>query len=125
MIPDSKAITVKEPVVATGSEVALACEISHKLATENRYSKVISMPCHEIFDNQNKEYKNKILNETKFKISIEAGSTYGWDKWANVTIGIDSFGTSAPGDVALTEFGITSETIQVAAKNLLKNKENI
>ena len=85
----------------------------------------MSMPCMERFGRQTVDYQNSIISPTVPSISIEAGSTYGWDKWANVTIGIDSFGTSAPGDVALTEFGITSETIQVAAKNLLKNKENI
>ena len=59
--------------MSSGSETSLACEISHKLATENIYSKVISMPCQELFDQQTEEYKKQILNETDHKISIEAG----------------------------------------------------
>ena len=113
-------------IVATGSEVAIACAAAADIEKELELGvRVVSMPCMERFGRQTVDYQNSIISPTVPSISIEAGSTYGWDKWANVTIGIDSFGTSAPGDVALTEFGITSETIQVAAKNLLKNKENI
>ena len=72
---------VELTILATGSEVSLACEISHKLATENIYTKVISMPCHEIFEQQPNSYKTKILNETKIKISIEAGITECWKKY--------------------------------------------
>ena len=113
-------------IVATGSEVAIACAAAADIEKELELGvSVVSMPCMERFGRQTLDYQNSIISPTVPSISIEAGSTYGWDKWANVTIGIDSFGTSAPGDVALTEFGITSETIQVAAKNLLKNKESI
>ena len=79
-------------ILATGSEVNLAIEVSQKLATENIYSKVISMPCHELFDIQKKEYKSKILNETKHKISIEASTTDYWKKYVGengITFGID------------------------------------
>ena len=113
-------------IVATGSEVAIACAAAADIEKELELGvRVVSMPCMERFERQTVDYQNSIISPTVPSISIEAGSTYGWDKWANVTIGIDSFGTSAPGDVALTEFGITSETIQVAAENLLKNKESI
>ena len=67
---------IKLTILATGSEVNLAIEVSHKLAKHKIYSKVISMPCQEIFDLQNKNYKNKILKESKIKISIEAGSKW-------------------------------------------------
>ena len=70
-------------ILATGSEINLACEVSHKLATENIYSKVISMPCHEIFDKQDKEYKDKILKETKMIFSIEASTKNYWKKYIN------------------------------------------
>ena len=63
---------IKLTIISTGSEVGLACKISHKLATENIYSKVISMPCQELFDQQNENYKNKILAETDLVVSIEA-----------------------------------------------------
>ena len=68
-------------ILASGSEVDLAINISHKLAKDKIYSKVISMPCMELFDLQSSMYKNKIINETKFKISIEAGSSDCWKKY--------------------------------------------
>ena len=63
---------IKLAIISSGSETSLACDISHKLATEGIYSKVVSMPCQELFDQQNKEYKNKILMETELVVSIEA-----------------------------------------------------
>ena len=67
-------------ILASGSEVNLALEVSHKLAKDKIYSKVISMPCMELFELQSKSYKNKILEETKVKISIEAGASDCWKK---------------------------------------------
>ncbi len=69
---------IKLTIISSGSETSLSCDVSHKLATEGIYSKVISMPCQELFDQQNKEYKNKILNETELVISIEASETSYW-----------------------------------------------
>ena len=86
-------------ILASGSEVNLAIEVSHKLAKDKIYSKVISMPCMELFELQSKSYKNKILEETKFKISIEAGSSDCWKKYVGdngIAFGIDEFGKSAP-----------------------------
>ena len=62
-------------ILATGSETSLASDVSHKLATDGIYSKVISMPCHRIFDQQSEGYKSKILNETNLVVSIEASET--------------------------------------------------
>ena len=62
---------IKLTILASGSRVNLAIEAGHKLAKDKIYSKVISVPCMELFDKQSKTYKNKILNETKNKISIE------------------------------------------------------
>tara|TARA_Y100000590_G_scaffold148697_1_gene170801 strand:- start:6063 stop:7961 length:1899 start_codon:yes stop_codon:yes gene_type:complete len=101
-------------ILATGSEVVLACEVSHKLATENTYSKVISMPCHEIFDGQNKEYKNKILNETSIKVSIEAATKDYWRKYVGengMIFGINDFGKSAPYQNIYDHFNLTTESI--------------
>ena len=72
---------IKLTILASGSEVNLAIEASHKLAKDKIYSKVISVPCMSFFDKQSKTYKNKILNETKNKISIEAGSSDCWKKY--------------------------------------------
>ena len=113
---------VELTILATGSEVSLACEISHKLATENIYTKVISMPCHEIFEQQPNSYKTKILNETKIKISIEAGITECWKKYIGengLTFGVDNFGKSAPYKKIYEHFNLTSNHIIKLTKNVL------
>ena len=109
-------------ILATGSEVNLAIEVSQKLATENIYSKVISMPCHELFDIQKKEYKSKILNETKHKISIEASTTDYWKKYVGengIAFGIDDFGKSAPYQKIYEHFGLTAINIVKKVKEMI------
>ena len=110
-------------IFASGSEVNLALEVSHKLATENIYSKVISVPCQELFEKQLTNYKEKILNETKFKISIEAGSTDCWKKYVGekgLTFGINDFGKSAPYKEVYKHFGLTSKIIAQKTKEMIK-----
>ena len=110
--------------MASGSEVNLAIETSLKLAKDKIYSKVISVPCQEIFDLQSKTYKQKILGETKFKVSIEAASTDCWKKYIGtegLTFGIDEFGKSAPYKDIYKYFGLTAENISKKTKNLIKN----
>ena len=110
-------------ILASGSEVNLALEVSHKLAKDKIYSKVISMPCMELFELQSKSYKNKILEETKFKISIEAGSSDCWKKYVGdngITFGIDEFGKSAPYKDIYKYFGLESTNIKNITKKLLK-----
>jgi len=111
-------------IMASGSEVNLAIETSLKLAKDKIYSKVISVPCQEIFDLQSKIYKQKILGETKFKISIEAASTDCWKKYVGIeglTFGIDEFGKSAPYKEIYKYFRLTVENISKKTKNLIKN----
>ena len=101
-------------ILSSGSETSLACDISHKLATESIYSKVISMPCQELFDEQNKDYKNKILSETKLIVSIEASETDYWKKYTGpngLNFGIDDFGKSAPYKEIYNYFELSSENI--------------
>ena len=101
-------------LISTGSETSLACDISHKLATESIYSKVISMPCQELFDKQNEDYKNKILAETDLVISIEASETNYWKKYTGkngLNFGIDDFGKSAPYKEIYNHFYLNSENI--------------
>ena len=109
-------------ILASGSEVNLALEVSHKLAKDKIYSKVISMPCMELFELQSKSYKNKILEETKFKISIEAGSSDCWKKYVGnngIVFGIDEFGKSAPYKDIYKYFGLESTNIKNITKKLL------
>ena len=109
-------------ILASGSEVNIALEVSHKLAKDKIYSKVISMPCMELFELQSKSYKNKILEETKFKISIEAGSSDCWKKYVGdngIAFGIDEFGKSAPYKDIYKYFGLESTNIKNVTKKLL------
>ena len=101
-------------IIASGSEVNLAIEVCHKLAKQKMYSKVISMPCQELFDSQNKTYKNKILKETKNIFSIEAGSKQSWEKYVGsrgLHFSIEEFGKSAPYQKIFDYFNLNSEKI--------------
>ena len=101
-------------IIATGSETSLAYEVSHKLATDGIYSKIISMPCHELFDQQSKGYKNKILAETNLVVSIEASETDYWKKYTGMNglnFGINDFGKSAPYKKIYEHFELNSESI--------------
>ncbi len=105
---------IKVTIISSGSETSLACDICHKLATESIYSKVISMPCQELFDQQSKEYKNKILTETEIVVSIEASETNYWKKYTGtkgLNIGINDFGKSAPYKEIYNHFELNSESI--------------
>ena len=110
-------------ILASGSEVNLAIETSHKLAKDKIYSKVISMPCQDLFDQQSASYKKKTLDETKFKISIEAASTDCWKKYIGtngLTFGIDTFGKSAPYKDIYKHFGLTALNIANKSKKQMR-----
>ena len=111
-------------ILASGSEVNLAIATSHKLAKYKIYSKVISMPCQDIFDQQSVSYKKKILGESKIKISIEAASTDCWKKYIGtdgLTFGINAFGKSAPYKDIYKYFGLTASNIADKTKKLMRN----
>jgi transketolase len=112
-------------ILASGSEVSLAIETSHKLAKDKIYSKVISMPCQDLFDKQSNSYQQKIINETKIKISIEAASTDCWKKYIGrdgLSFGIDTFGKSAPYKEIYKHFGLTATNIINKTKKLFGKK---
>jgi transketolase len=118
---------IKFTILATGSEVNLALNISHKLAKEKIYSKVVSMPCQEIFDKQSQKYKSKILNETSKIFSIEAGSDQSWSKYINnkgLSFSINDFGKSAPYKKVYDHFGLTVEKICKKIKLNIKKNAN-
>ena len=81
------------------------------------------MPCHELFDLQSKSYKQKIINETKMKISIEAASTDCWKKYIGndgLAFGIDTFGKSSPYKEIYKHFGLTAVNIANKSKKLVR-----
>ncbi|MCC5907939.1 MAG: transketolase [Balneolaceae bacterium] len=110
-------------LIATGSEVHLALEASELLESEGISVRVVSMPCVELFEQQDDDYKKSVLPPfVKKRISIEAGSTLGWHKWVGsegLAIGLDRFGVSAPYKDAFGQLGFTKENIAAKAKELL------
>ena len=110
---------IKVILLSSGSETSLACEVSHKLATENIYSKVISMPCQELFDKQDEIYKKEIFSGTELLVSIEASETEFWKKYTGsngMNFGINDFGKSAPYKDIYDHFKLNSTAITKAIK---------
>jgi len=114
----------KVTIVASGSEVELALSTQGLLKDLGIESKVVSMPCQELFDEQNEEYKNKILEENNLIVSIEAGSVSSWHKYLkkdDIAIGIDKFGKSAPYKEIYEDMNLTSNKIaNIIQKKLRK-----
>ncbi len=112
-------------IIATGSEVAPCMEVHKMLAGEGIKSRVVSMPCWEIFDRQPRKYKDSVLPPSvKTRLSVEAASTFGWKRYTGAgektfSLGIDSFGESAPGGEVMKEFGFEEKNIFSIAKKLV------
>ena len=110
-------------LVASGSEVELALETQAQLKENNVDSKVVSMPCQELFDKQNEEYKRKILDTESIIISIEAGSVISWNKYLGskgFSLGIDKFGESAPYKDVYNHFDLNSNKIVGFIQKILR-----
>ena len=114
----------KVTLLASGSEVSISLEVQNNLKNAGIESKVVSMPCHELFDEQNDEYKEKIIEKNNLIVSIEAGSISCWGKYTkknDLRIGIDNFGKSAPFKELYNDFNISSSKIvSLIQKKLLK-----
>jgi transketolase len=101
-------------LIATGSEVPLAEQAADLLEARGVSARVVSMPCVEIFLDQDDEYRSDVLGTSLPTVSIEAGLTFGWDRFTGpdgLRIGIDRFGMSAPADVIAGELGLTPEAV--------------
>ena len=115
-------------IIATGSEVEIAIKARERLQAIGIGTRVVSMPCWELFEAQEKSYRRKILPAGPVRLGVEAAVRMGWDKWlcgergkANKAdfIGMDSFGASAPSDELYKNFGITVEAVVERVRNLL------
>jgi len=109
-------------LIASGSEVNIAIEALNKLKDLNINAKVVSMPCQELFNKQSKEYKDKIIEKNSVKISIEASSIFGWEKYIGQngsSLGMKSFGKSAPIKDLYNHFNLTSDEVVKLAKKIL------
>lgn len=111
----------KVTLIATGSEVAIALAARDLLQAEGVGTAVVSMPCTELFDAQDKAYKASVLGKG-LRIAVEAASPYGWERYVGldgIVIGLPSFGASGPADKVYAHFGITADAIVKAAKAAL------
>jgi len=109
-------------LIASGSEVQITIEAQKKLKNININSKVVSMPCQELFDKQSKEYREKIIDKKSIKISIEAGGVFGWEKYVGpngISLGMKSFGKSAPYKKIYEHFNLTSDNIVKLTRKML------
>ncbi|MFY9780267.1 MAG: transketolase [Candidatus Baltobacteraceae bacterium] len=110
-------------LLATGSEVSLAIDAAKLLEAQGTAARVVSMPSVELFARQSAEYRDGVLPPgVGARVSIEAGSTFGWQRWVGergVTIGIDRFGISAPAAAIAKELGFTAERVAAVAAGLL------
>ncbi len=110
-------------LVATGSEVSLIMEAAAKLKSEGINATVISMPSFAVFEEQEQNYKDEVFPESTPKLAVEAGATMGWWKYVGRTggvIGLDRFGASAPGPIALEKLGISVNHVLEVARKLVK-----
>ena len=110
-------------IIASGSEVEVAMESQKKLKEININSKVVSMPCQELFDAQSDDYKDKLIENECTKISIEAGRISCWSKYIGdngVSLGIETFGESAPLKEVYNHFNLTSEKVVEVVRKILK-----
>jgi len=114
----------KVSLIASGSEVEIALEAYEKLNNENIDTKVISVPCYDIFNKQKQDYKKEILGEDTFKISIEASTESGWKKAVGkdgVTLGMSTYGKSGPYKEVYKLFNLTSdEVVKIVKENVHK-----
>ncbi len=106
-------------LLATGSEVALCLEAAALLAVDGRRTRVVSFPCWELFDDQSAEYQEATIPSAVPTLAVEAGASFGWDRWADDTVAIDRFGASAPAKVVFTHLGFTPDNVAARARELL------
>jgi len=101
-------------LIGTGSEVSLCLDAARLLAEAGTRARVVSLPSWELFADQDDAYRDGVLPPGVPALSVEAASTFGWERYADASLGIDHFGASAPGAVVLREFGF--DPVHVAAR---------
>lgn len=110
-------------LLGSGSEVHIAIEAANVLKAEGIKARVVSMPCWELFDEQDAAYRESVLpSSITARVSIEAGRTLGWERYVGmngIAIGVDKFGASAPFERIYQEYGLTSAAVIAAAKKVL------
>jgi len=109
-------------IVATGSEVSIAVEAARALASDGIAVSVVSMPSWDRFESWRRTDRsgaNEVLRPDLPTVSVEAGTTLGWERYADRCLGIDRFGASAPGNVALAQLGMNAEAVAATVRSLV------
>ncbi len=110
-------------LIGTGSEVALCVEAHERLLAEGIRSRVVSLPCWELFEKQSKDCRNAVLPPSiTARVAVEQASTFGWKRYTKATgsvVGMRTFGASAPLAQLLTKFGFTADAVVASTKELL------
>ena len=113
----------KAILLASGSELHMAVEAREVLESEGIPTRVVSLPSWRLFMDQDEEYRDSVLPpEVSARVSIEAGTTLGWDRWIGskgTAIGLDHFGSSAPWQVLFREYGITADRLIEETRKIL------
>ena len=116
-------------VIATGSEVWVALEAAKQLQEEGIATRVVSMPCWELFEEQPVEYRDSVLPpDVEARLSVEAGVGLGWWKWVGQegdVVSLERFGASAPGATVLEKLGFTPENVVTRAQALLRKRQRV
>ncbi len=110
-------------LIGTGSEVSLCMKAQESLKSSGVRARVVSMPSWNLFEMQDEAYRERVLpSSIKKRVTVEAGCSLGWHKWASegTIIAIDHYGASAPGEVIMKNFGFTAEHVASAALQLLR-----
>ncbi len=108
-------------LVATGSELQLAVEAVELLAEDDIVARVVSMPCAELFEEAGEEYQDEVLPPDLPVLSVEAGVSFGWGRWADDHVSLERFGASAPGPAVMEELGFTAQRVADAASTLYES----
>jgi transketolase len=115
-------------LIATGSEVHLALEAGRALASSGLATRVVSMPCQELFELQSPEYRERVLPRVvTARVAVEAASSFGWERYVGLdgtVVGLDRFGASAPYPQIYRELGFTSDAIAATARRVALNTEH-
>ena len=114
MLREASGGTPAVTLIATGSEVTLALECATALEAAGTPTRVVSLPCWEVFGDQDPAYRASVLGEGVPRVSLEMGTTLGWERWIGdrgLAIGIDRFGGSAPGGELLEAYGFSAAQV--------------
>lgn len=109
-------------LVGTGSEVALCVEARERLQADGVPTRVVSLPCWELFAQQDGDYRASVLPADVPKLSVEAGVAMGWAKWVDASVSLERFGASAPASTLMEKLGFSAANVVARAQDLLAGR---